>query len=212
VPAGTVLYSPSRGLLKQFGSALPFFVGHDPVTTMPTNNSGGAMSLEVPVRRKLGHWIRDELLTRLRAAGVPVGTESDPDDLTRIDDADIRFRINEVKRWGGVGYEVDIGQFLHHFKTDRHGNLDFDAITSALLSHAKAEKAAQAREDQLFSLRERLIALLEPLGVKMQSHYRGRLRRIVLTIDEDRVLVTVNFSLRRPRTIRELVELLARKK
>ena len=28
VPAGTVLYSPSRGLLKQIGSALPlFFVG-----------------------------------------------------------------------------------------------------------------------------------------------------------------------------------------
>jgi hypothetical protein len=169
------------------------------------------MSLEVPVRRKPGQWIRDELLTRLRAAGVPVGTESDPDDLTRIGDTDIRFRINEVKRWGGVGYEVDIGQFLHHFKTNRHGNLDFDAIMSALLSHAKEEKAAQAREEQLFNLRERLIALLEPLGVNMQSHYHGRLGRTTLTIDDDRVLVTVDFPLRRPRAIRELIEFLARK-
>ena len=39
------------------------------------------------MRRKPGQWIRDELLARLRAAGVPVGTELDPDDLTRIDDA-----------------------------------------------------------------------------------------------------------------------------
>jgi hypothetical protein len=61
------------------------------------------------------------------------------------------------------------------FKTDRHGNVDFDAIMSALLSHAKEEKASQAREEQLFSLRERLIALLEPLGVQMQSHV-GRSR------------------------------------
>ena len=177
---------------------------------MPTNNSGGAMSLEVPMRRKPGQWIRDELVTRLRAAGVPVGTESDPDDLTRIDNADIRFRITEVNRWGGIGYEVDIGHFLHHFKTDRHGNLDFGAIMSALLSHAKEEKAAQAREEQLFGLRERLNALLEPLGVKMQSHFRGRLRRIALTIDEDRVLVTADSSLHRPRAIRELIEFLAR--
>ena len=169
------------------------------------------MNPEVPMRRKPGQWIRDELLARLRAAGVPVGTELDPDDLTRIDDADIRFRINEVRRWGGVGYEVDIGHFLHHFKTDRHGNLDFDAIMSALLSHVKEEKAAQAREEQLFKLRERLINLVEPLGVKWQSHYRGRLRTTVLTIDEDRVLVTVDFSLRRPRAIRELIEFLARK-
>jgi hypothetical protein len=163
------------------------------------------------MRRKPGQWIRDELLARLRAAGVPVGTELDPDDLTRIDDADIRFRINEVRRWGGVGYEVDIGHFLHHFKTDRHGNLDFDAIMSALLSHVKDEKAAQAWKGQLFKLRERLINLVEPLGVKWQSHYRGRLRTTVLTIDEDRVLVTVDFSLRRPRAIRELIEFLARK-
>jgi len=164
------------------------------------------------MRRKPGQWIRDELLTRLRAAGMPVGTESDPDDLTRIDDTHIHFRITEVKRWGGIGYEVDIGQFLHHFKTDRHGNLDFDAIMSALLSHVKEEKATHAKEEQLFDLRDRLINLVEPLGIKMQSHYRGRRGRTVLTIDEDRVLVTVNFSLRRPTAIRELFEFLARKR
>ncbi len=164
------------------------------------------------MQRKPRQWIRDELLARLRAAGVPVGTESDADDLTRIDNADIRFRIIEVNRWGGIGYEVDIGHFLHHFKTDRHGNLDFDGIMSALLSHVKEVKAAQATEERLFDLRERLINLVEPLGVKWQSHFRGRLRRTVLTIDEDRVVVSVTFSLRRPKAIRELIEFLARKK
>jgi hypothetical protein len=170
------------------------------------------MNLEVPMRRKPGQWIRDELLARLRAAGVRVGTESDPDDLTRIDNADIRFRIREVKRWGGIGYEVDIGLYLHHFKTDRHGNLDFDAIMPVLLSHVKEEKSKQAKQQQLFELREQLIRLVEPLGVKMRSHYHGRLGRATLTIDEDRVVVAVRFSLRRPKAIRELIEFLSCKK
>lgn len=163
------------------------------------------------MRRKPGQWIRDELLARLRAVGVPVGTKTDPDDLTRIDNADIRFSIKEVKRWGGIGYEVDIGHFTH-FKTDRHGNLDFDALMPELLSHVKEEKVAQAREEQLFNRRERLINMVAPLGVNMQSHYHGRLKRTVLTIDEDRVLVTVNFSLRRPKAIRELIEFLSCKR
>ncbi|MGA2035804.1 MAG: hypothetical protein ABSG68_26450 [Thermoguttaceae bacterium] len=143
------------------------------------------------MRPEPGKWIRDELLAQLRAAGVPVGTESNPDDLTRIDNADIRFRIREVARWGGIGYEVDIGLYLHHFKTDRHGNLNFDAIMPVLLSHVKEEKAKQARQEQLFDLRERLIGLVEPLGVKMQSHYHGRVGRAALTIDEDQVVVAV---------------------
>jgi len=165
----------------------------------------------VPMRRTPGQWIRDELLARLRAAKVPVGTESNPDDLTRIDNTDIYFRISEVKRWGGIGYEVDIGHFRHRFKTDRHGNLDFDAIMPVLLSHVKEEKAAQTKEEQLFDLRDRLIRLVEPLGVTWQSHYDGRLKRTVLNIREERVIVIVNFSLRRPKAIRELIEFLTRK-
>ncbi len=163
------------------------------------------------MRRTPGRWIQDELLARLRAAGVPVGTESNPHDLTRIDDTHIRFRIKEVKRWGGIGYEVDFGHVLS-FKTDRYGNLDFDAIMPALLSHVKEEKAYQARQSQLFDLRQRLVGLVKPLGVKMQSHYHGRLGKAVLTIDEDQVVVAVQFSIRRPKAIRELMEFLSGKR
>ena len=60
----------------------------------------------------------------------------------------------------------------------------------ALLSHVKEEKAAQAKEEQLFGLRERLIALWS-LWASNAVALRGQLRRIVLTIDEDRVIVTV---------------------
>ena len=50
------------------------------------------MNLEVPVPRNPDQWIRDELCARLRAAGLTVGTDSDPDDLTVIDDAYIFSR------------------------------------------------------------------------------------------------------------------------
>jgi len=163
------------------------------------------------MRRKPGQWIRDELLARLRAAGVPVGTESDPDDLTVIDDAYIPLRINEIKRWGGVGFEVDLGHF-NTFKTDRYGKLDFDAIMPALLNHVKEEKARQAKQLRLHRLRQRLAKLIEPLGVKMRSPYHGRLGKAVLTIDDERVVVTIQFSLRRPNEIRELIEFLSRKR
>jgi len=169
------------------------------------------MKLEVPMRRQPGQWIRDELLARLRAAGVLVGTESDPNDLTRIDDTYIRVRINEVQRWGGIGYEVDFGHFLN-FKTDRYGNLDFDAIMPALLSHLKEEKASQAKQVRLYKLRQRLVDLVEPLGVKMQSPYHGRLGKATLTIEDEEVVVTIQFSIRRPSAIRELIEFLSRKR
>ena len=163
------------------------------------------------MRGEPGQWIRDELCARLRAAGLPVGTDSDPDDLTVIDDAYISLEINEIKRWGGVGYEVDLGHF-DTFKTDRYGKLDFDAIMPVLLKRVKEEKARQAKQVRLIKLRLRLTKLIEPLGVKMRSPYDGRLGKAALAIDEERVVVTIRFSLRRPNEIRELMEFLSRKR
>ena len=140
-----------------------------------------------------------------------MGTESDPDDLTVIDDAYISLEINEIKRWGGVGYEVDLGHF-DTFKTDRYGKLDFDAIMPVLLKRVKEEKARQAKQVRLIKLRLRLTKLIEPLGVKMRSPYDGRLGKAALAIDEGRVIVTIRFSLRRPNEIRELMEFLSLKR
>ncbi len=163
------------------------------------------------MRGEPGQWIRDELCSRLRAAGLPVGTDSDPDDLTVIDDAYISLEINEIKRWGGVGYEVDLGH-LDTFKTDRCGKMDFDAIMPVLFKRVKEEKARQAKQVRLVKLRLRLIKLIEPLGVKMRSPYDGRLGKAVPAIDEGRVIVTIRFSLRRPNEIRELMEFLSLKR
>ncbi len=162
------------------------------------------------MRREPGQWIRDELCARLRTAGLPVGTESEPDDLTVIDDAYIFLRINEIKRWGGVGYEIDLGHF-DTFKTDRYGKLDFDAIMPVLLKRVKEEKARQAKQVRLIKLRLRLTKLIEPLGVKMRSPYDGRLGKAALSIEEQRVVVTILYSLHRPNEIRELIEFLSRK-
>lgn len=149
------------------------------------------------MRREPGQWIRDELCARLRAAGLPVGTESEPDDFTVIDDAYIPLRINEIKRWGGVGYEIDLGHF-DTFKTDRYGKLDFDAVMPVLLNRVKEEKARQAKQVRLIKLRLRLTKLIEPLGVKMRSSYDGRLGKTALTIEDEKVIVTVHFSIYRP--------------
>jgi hypothetical protein len=169
------------------------------------------VNLEMPMPSQPGQWIRDELCARLRAAGLRVGTESDPNDLTVIDDADIPLRISECQRWGGIGYEVDLGHFLT-FKTDRQGKLDFDAMMPAILRRIKEEKASQAKQLRLHRLRERLFELIEPLGVKMRSPFHGRLGKTVLTVENERVILTVPLSLRRPGEVRELIEFLLRNK
>ena len=156
---------------------------------MRTNSSGAEMNLEVLMRRQPGQWIRDELCARLRAAGLSVGTESDPDDLTVIDDTYISLQISEIKRWGGVGCEVDLGHF-DTFKTDRYGKLDFDAIMPALRKRVKEEKARQTKHLRLFwaspaarkadraSWRQNAIALWRPTWKGRSPSLSPLLRRL----------------------------------
>ena len=158
-----------------------------------------------------GQWIEDEIFKRLREAGATVSTVFGLPEITRINDTNVKLRIDAVQRWGRPAFNVVWQHFEPTFRTDYYGKIDFDALVAALLDFVQREKPLQDERQRLGRLHNEIVALVKSLGVKIRSNGDGKLRNATITIG-DKVTVTIQLPLCRRKEIVGLLEYLLRDK
>jgi hypothetical protein len=148
--------------------------------------------------------IKAEILKRLRATGIPVGTKSNPDAIDFIDGVYVKIDIKQVKRWNRVGYEVSWSVF-DDFKTDYHCNLDYDPIIPALLSYVDRKKEEIQKAATVEARRQQIADIVKSCGAEMCTPVFCTIGPVQLWIEGENQQIVIKLPFRRRKLLRGML-------